>query len=64
MKGSAQSAKAALSAALAEILGRWRTAGDWTRIECQELIHVRGLPNKEVARLLGLSEDAPYFAWI
>ena len=36
----------------------WRRGGELERLQCLELLLVRGLPNKEVASQLGLSEQA------
>ena len=47
----------ALAAALKEMVAHWRSRGDWPKIQCAELLFVRGLPNKEVAAALGLSEQ-------
>ena len=47
----------ALVAALRELVGHWRRRGQWERLECMELLWVRGLSNKEVAARLGLSEQ-------
>lgn len=47
----------ALSQALQEQLDYWRGRGDWEKIKCAELLFVRGLPNKEVAAVLGISEQ-------
>lgn len=47
----------ALTAALEEILSRWRSRGDWEKIKVSELLFVRGLSNKESAVQLGLSEQ-------
>jgi len=43
--------------AIADHLDRWRNRGDWEKIKCTELLFVRGLPNKDVAKSLGLSEQ-------
>ncbi len=37
---------------------RRRRRGDWQKIECLELLLVRGGTNKEVAARLGISEQA------
>lgn len=47
----------ALVAALTELLARWQQRGDGEKIRVNELIFVAGLPNKEVARRLRLSEQ-------
>lgn len=48
----------ALVAAMSEQLAAWQRRGDWEKIECVELLLVRGLPNKEAAARLGISEQA------
>lgn len=50
--------EAALASALARQLAHWRQRGDWEKICANELLFVRGLANKEVARRLGISEQA------
>ncbi len=47
----------ALAIALCEQFDKWRTAGDWQKIKCMELLFVRGAANKEVATLLGITEQ-------
>ena len=47
----------ALVAALRELIAHWRRRGQWERLECMELLWVRGWSNKEVAARLGLSEQ-------
>jgi RNA polymerase sigma-70 factor (ECF subfamily) len=48
----------ALATALADLLARWRSRDDWEKIQCAELLVVRGLANKDVATMLGISEQA------
>lgn len=48
----------ALVASLAGMMKYWRERGDWEKIQCAELLFVRGLPNKEAAAVLGISEQA------
>jgi RNA polymerase sigma-70 factor (ECF subfamily) len=48
----------ALVEAIAGLMLRWKQQGDWEKIKCAELLFVRGLPNKEAARQLGISEQA------
>ncbi len=43
--------------ALQEQIDRWRQRGEWDKLRCAELLFVRGMPNKEVALLLELSEQ-------
>ena len=47
----------ALVAAMGDQIDRWRSRGDWAKLRCIELIFVAGRGNKEVAQLLGLSEQ-------
>jgi RNA polymerase sigma-70 factor (ECF subfamily) len=47
----------ALTAALAELIQRWRERGQWQKIQCAELLLVAGWPNKRVAEALGCSEQ-------
>jgi RNA polymerase sigma-70 factor (ECF subfamily) len=49
--------EAAIVAALSEQIARWRERGDWRKLECVELLFVRGWPNKRVAEALGISEQ-------
>jgi RNA polymerase sigma-70 factor (ECF subfamily) len=49
--------EAALTAALTEQVAHWRSRGDWTKIQCMELLFVRGWANKNVATQLDLSEQ-------
>lgn len=48
----------ALVEALSAMMRHWRERGDWQKIQCAELLFVRGLPNKEAAAVLGVSEQA------
>lgn len=47
----------ALEDALVEQLTVWREKGDWTKVKAMELLFVRGLGNKRVAELVGLTEQ-------
>lgn len=47
----------ALVEAIREQLGRWRDRGDWIKIQCVELLFVRGWANKDAAAALGVSEQ-------
>jgi RNA polymerase sigma-70 factor, ECF subfamily len=49
--------EAALVAALGEQIEHWRRRGQWERLQCAELLFVRGWSNKEVAARLGLAEQ-------
>jgi RNA polymerase sigma-70 factor (ECF subfamily) len=47
----------ALVPAMSELVQRWRQQGAWEKIQCTELLFVRGLTNKEVAARLDISEQ-------
>jgi RNA polymerase sigma-70 factor (ECF subfamily) len=47
----------AIVAALREQIDRWRQRGEWTKIQCAELLFVRGWANKDVAEALDISEQ-------
>jgi len=47
----------ALAEAIAQQVAHWQQRGDWLKLQCAELLFLRGLPNKEVARRLGISEQ-------
>jgi RNA polymerase sigma-70 factor (ECF subfamily) len=49
--------EAAIVKALGDEIARWKQRGDWTKLKCIELLVVRGLPNKDVAAALGVSEQ-------
>jgi len=49
---------AAVTDALAEQIDNWRRRGQWEKLKCIELLFVRGMPNKEVATALDISEQA------
>ncbi len=49
---------AALVAATREQIDRWRQRGQWQKLQCAELLFVRGWSNKEVASRLNISEQA------
>jgi RNA polymerase sigma-70 factor, ECF subfamily len=48
----------ALVAALEQQIDHWRRRGQWERLQCAELLLVRGWSNKEVAAKLAISEQA------
>ncbi len=50
--------EAALAHALAELIAAWKHRGQWRKLACAELLFVRGMSNKDVARELGISEQA------
>jgi RNA polymerase sigma-70 factor (ECF subfamily) len=43
---------------LRELIDRWKERGEWERLQCLELLLVRGWANKDVAARLGISEQA------
>lgn len=47
----------ALAEALRDQIKHWRQRGDWIKIQCAELLFVLGRPNKQVATILGLTEQ-------
>jgi RNA polymerase sigma-70 factor (ECF subfamily) len=49
--------ESAILEALRDQLDRWRRKGEWIKVQCAELLFVRGWANKEVAIELGLSEQ-------
>ena len=49
--------EAAVRDAVSEQIARWKSGDGWTKLKAIELIFVRGLPNKEVAAMLDLSEQ-------
>ncbi len=46
-----------VAACLAELIARWKERGEWERLQCLELLLVRGWANKDVATQLGISEQ-------
>jgi RNA polymerase sigma-70 factor, ECF subfamily len=42
---------------LGQMLRAWQERGDWTRLKVLEMLWVRGLANRDVAALLGISEQ-------
>jgi RNA polymerase sigma-70 factor (ECF subfamily) len=47
----------ALVSALTEQIARWKERGEWQKIQCAELLFVRGWANKDVATQLKISEQ-------
>ncbi|MFP6674841.1 MAG: sigma-70 family RNA polymerase sigma factor [Pirellulaceae bacterium] len=47
----------ALVDALREQVDRWKDRGDWSKLQCIELLFVRGWANKDVATQLEISEQ-------
>ena len=48
---------AALATAMREQIDRWRSRGEWRKIQCAELLFVRGWANKDIAAKLKISEQ-------
>ena len=49
--------RSALVAAVSAQIDRWRAQGEWDKLQCAELLFVRGMANKEVAKRLDISEQ-------
>ncbi|HMP77999.1 MAG TPA: RNA polymerase sigma factor [Pirellulaceae bacterium] len=49
--------EAALVQSLRDQVDKWRERGDWTKLKCVELLVVKGMPNKEVAEILQITEQ-------
>lgn len=47
-----------LADSLTELVHEWMTRGDFDRLRCLELLIVKGWPNKDAAKYLGLTEQA------
>lgn len=47
----------ALARGIAEQIESWRAKGDWQKVQCMELLFVRGEANKDVASALGITEQ-------
>lgn len=47
-----------LTEALGALIGEWKAKGDYDRLRCLELLIVRGWANKDVAKYLGITEQA------
>jgi RNA polymerase sigma-70 factor (ECF subfamily) len=47
----------AVQQALTEHIERWKAKGDWTKLQCLELLFVRGESNKQIAKELNLTEQ-------
>jgi len=48
----------AVVAAMRQQIAHWHQRGDWQKIQCVELLFLRGWANKDVARRMGISEQA------
>ncbi|MCA9079227.1 MAG: sigma-70 family RNA polymerase sigma factor [Planctomycetaceae bacterium] len=53
-----QSEELLLASVLSELIEQWQAAGEYERLMCAELLLVCGHPNKEVAGMLGITEQA------
>ncbi len=49
--------EAALARAIGDQIEHWRERSEWQKIQCMELLFVRGWANKDVAAELGISEQ-------
>lgn len=49
--------RSALVAAVSAQIDRWRSQGEWEKLQCAELLFVRGLANKDVAKKLNITEQ-------
>ena len=49
--------ESALIAALKDQIDHWRKRKDWTKLQCMELLFVRGRANKDVADALDITEQ-------
>lgn len=47
----------AVAVAMREVLDHWRGKEDWAKVQCLELLLVRGLANKDAAATLSISEQ-------
>jgi RNA polymerase sigma-70 factor (ECF subfamily) len=47
----------ALARSLGQMVRYWREKGDWMRLKVMELLWVKGMANRDVAALLGVSEQ-------
>jgi len=50
--------RAIISGCLRELIAQWKTRNEWERLKCIELLLSAGLPNKDVAEHLGISQQA------
>ena len=47
----------AITEALKDQISRWREKAEWTKLQCAELLFVRGWANKDAAEELGITEQ-------
>jgi RNA polymerase sigma-70 factor (ECF subfamily) len=47
----------AITRALDQLIRKWKSDGDWSRLKVMELLLVRGWPNRDVAKFLQISEQ-------
>ena len=50
--------RAVIAACLRQLIAGWKAKGEWERLECAELLFAAGLPNKDAADRLGISQQA------
>ncbi|SFI56652.1 RNA polymerase sigma factor [Planctomicrobium piriforme] len=53
-----QKEESLLTDVLRSLIQTWKTSDDWERLKCLELLFVNGLPNKDAAARLQISEQA------
>jgi RNA polymerase sigma-70 factor (ECF subfamily) len=47
----------AVAQSIGEQIDNWRAKGDWQKLKCMELLFVCGMTNKDVAAMLGITEQ-------
>ncbi len=47
----------ALAEAIGDMIAKWQQKGDWIKLQCIELLIVKGMANKKAATLLNMSEQ-------
>jgi RNA polymerase sigma-70 factor, ECF subfamily len=50
--------RAVIEECLRELVASWKAKGEWERLKCVELLFAGGLPNKDAADRLGISQQA------
>lgn len=50
--------RAVIAGCLRELIAQWKTRNEWERLKCIELLLSAGLPNKDVAEQLGITQQA------
>ncbi len=46
-----------IAGCLAELIAQWKAKGEWERLKCIELLFAAGLPNKDAADRLGITQQ-------